>query len=75
MDEMLSVADGRFRATAKKILHSMMQDAHGVVIASHSMATIVDSCNRTIVMHKGEPLFDGPSEDAVDFYSEIKQSQ
>ena len=73
MDEMLSVADGRFRETAKAVLNSMMQRAHGVVIASHSMATIVDNCTRTIVLHKGESVFDGPSKDAVDFYSKVKQ--
>ena len=73
MDEMLSVADGRFKVTASKILHAMMQRAHGVVIASHSMTTIVDTCTRTIVLHRGESVFDGPSKDAVDFYSKVKQ--
>ena len=73
MDEMLSVADGRFKETARQILHTMIQRAHGVVIASHSMSTIVDNCTRTIVLHKGESVFDGPSKDAVDFYSKVKQ--
>ena len=74
MDEMLSVADGRFRATAKKILQTMMQRAHGVVIASHSMSTIADNCPRTIVMHNGEAIFDGPSSAALAFYSDLRQS-
>lgn len=73
MDEMLSVADGRFNEAAKQILHTMIQQAHGVVLASHSMTTIVDNCTRTIVLHKGDLLFDGPSKDAVDLYSKVKQ--
>ena len=73
MDEMLSVADSRFNETARQILHTMIQRAHGVVIASHSMSTIVDNCTRTIVLHKGESVFDGPSKDAVDFYSKVKE--
>ena len=73
MDEMLSVADGRFRAKAEGVVQAMMQRAHGVVIASHSMTTIVDNCTRTVVLHKGELVFDGPSKDAVDFYSKVKQ--
>lgn len=74
MDEMLSVADGRFTATAKKILQTMMQRARGVVIASHSMSTIADNCPRTIVMHNGEAIFDGPSSDALAFYSDLRQT-
>jgi len=74
MDEMLSVADGRFRATAEKILQTMMQRAHGVAIASHSMSTIADNCPRTIVMHNGEAIFDGPSSAALAFYSDLRQS-
>lgn len=73
MDEMLSVADGRFNETARHILHTMIRRAHGVVIASHSMTTIVDNCARTIVLERGESVFDGPSKDAVDFYSGIRQ--
>jgi teichoic acid transport system ATP-binding protein len=73
MDEMLSVADGRFRATAHNIFRSMMERAHAVVVASHSMTTITENCTRTIVMHRGKSVFDGPSKEAVDFYLKVKQ--
>ena len=74
MDEVLSVADGRFRATAEKIVQAMMQQAHGVVIASHSMATIANFCSRAIVMSAGEIVFEGPSGEAIKFYTETKKS-
>lgn len=74
MDEMLSVADGRFQETAKKVLRAMMRRAHGVVIASHSMTTITDNCARSIVMSRGEAVFDGPTELALTIYSEMKNS-
>jgi ABC-type polysaccharide/polyol phosphate transport system ATPase subunit len=73
MDEMLSVADGRFQATAAKFLSTMMSRAHGVVISSHSMPTILENCARAVVLHQGKVVFDGPSQDAVDFYAEVKK--
>lgn len=73
MDEMLSVADKRFQEKAQQIIQAMMQRAHGVVISSHSMSTITDNCARSVVLHKGRVVFDGPSPDAVSFYSEVKQ--
>ena len=73
MDEVLSVADGRFRATAEEILQAMMRQAHGVVIASHSMTTIADFCSRAIVMSAGEAVFEGPSREAIKFYTETKE--
>ena len=73
MDEMLSVADGRFRVTASKILQAMMQRARGVVIASHSMSTIADTCSRAIVLTNGRLVFDGPTKEAIDHYSSLKR--
>jgi teichoic acid transport system ATP-binding protein len=73
MDEMLSVADKKFQEKARRIIVSMMQRAHGVVISSHSMTTITNNCSRAVVMHQGKVVFDGPSDDAVDFYSEVKR--
>ena len=73
MDEMLSVADGRFQARAQKILTTMISRAHGVVLSSHSMPTILENCARAVVLRQGKVVFDGPSQDAVDFYAEGKK--
>ena len=72
MDEMLSVADKRFREKANTIISSMMTKARGVVIASHSMNTIRENCRTAVVLHKGTVVFDGGSEDAIRAYEEIK---
>ena len=73
MDEVLSVADDRFRATAEKIMQATMQQAHGVIIASHSMTTIANLCSRAIVMSAGEAVFEGPSREAIKFYIKNKE--
>ena len=73
MDEMLSVADGRFQETAQNLLRSMIEQSQAIVIASHSMKTITENCSRTIVMHNGTPVFDGASHEAVATYLGIQQ--
>jgi len=73
MDEMLSVADKRFREKAHTIISSMMTKARGVVIASHSMSTIQEYCQTAVVLHKGAVVFDGTANEAINFYSEVKQ--
>lgn len=73
MDEMLSVADLKFKENAQRIISSMMRRARGVVIASHSMSTILNNCQKAIVLHQGSVVFDGPADEAVHFYSQVKQ--
>ena len=75
MDEMLSVADGRFQATAAKFLSTMMSRAHGVVISSHSMDTIIANCSRAIVLGRGQAVFEGPADEAVSQYLERRATQ
>jgi len=75
MDEMLSVADGRFQSRATQFLSAMMSRADGVVISSHSMETIIANCSRAIVLQAGQIVFDGLSQGAVDFYSSTRLTQ
>jgi ABC-type polysaccharide/polyol phosphate transport system ATPase subunit len=73
MDEMLSVADQRFQKKAGQIIRRMIKRAHGVVIASHSMSTITNNCDRAVVLHKGEVIFDGPTSAGVEMYAQVKK--
>lgn len=73
MDEMLSVADARFQLQAKRILSSIIQKAHGVVLASHSMKTIRENCSRVIVLTGGEVYFEGETEDAITAYNAFRR--
>jgi ABC-type polysaccharide/polyol phosphate transport system ATPase subunit len=72
MDEMLSVADGRFQEKAAEFLSTMMSRAHGVVISSHSMETIVANCSKAIVLSGGHVAFEGPANEAVSRHLESR---
>ena len=72
MDEMLSVADGRFRATAKKVLRTMIERAQSVILASHSMRSIEQNCSRVIVLRDGGIVFDGAPAEASGIYKKMR---
>lgn len=65
MDEMISVGDARFASKAKARLHSMMDKAGILVIASHSSDTLRQYCNRAIWLEEGRIIMDGPLEEVL----------
>ena len=70
MDEVLAVGDMKFQ---KKCLGKMGDEAAGgktVLYVSHNMATIRNLCTRCIVLQKGQIIFDGDVERAIEIYME-----
>ena len=68
MDEVLAVGDMAFQ---KKCLGKMGEEAHGgktVLYVSHNMATIRNLCTRCIVLQKGQIIYDGDVETAINIY-------
>lgn len=74
MDEMLSVTDKRFETSAFFRISSMIENAQGVVLASHSEKTIKRFCQRVIVLRSGRVVFDGPTNEGFDEYRDAKES-
>jgi ABC-type polysaccharide/polyol phosphate transport system ATPase subunit len=70
MDEMLSVADARFHERASGIVASMISRADSVVIASHSMETIQEHCQRAFLLDRGSIVLEGPAGEVVAKYIE-----
>lgn len=68
MDEVLAVGDVKFQ---KKCLGKMGDEAAGgktVLYVSHNMSTIRKLCTRCIVLQRGQIIFDGDVEKAIDVY-------
>ena len=71
MDEVLAVGDMKFQ---EKCLNRM-EDAAGtegrtVLYVSHNMNTIRQLCTRCVVLNKGQVIFDGDVEQAIEVYME-----
>ena len=69
VDEVLAVGDAEFQ---KKCLGKMndVSKAEGrtVLFVSHSMASVKKLCNKGIVLHHGETVFNGNVESAINYY-------
>ena len=68
IDEMLAAGDIHFIEKAEKRLNSLIHKAKILLLVSHSLAFIKSMTTRCLVMHEGRVLFDGPTEDALNFY-------
>lgn len=60
LDEPTSNLDPRARRTLIALLKSF---EHTKIIATHDLDMVMDLCGRTIVLHQGHVLADGPTED------------
>lgn len=70
LDEIFNGADGYFaKKISERFLH-IIEKSGTVLFVSHSLPLVELICERTLVLHKGEIVFDGKSSDAIQFYRE-----
>ncbi len=68
IDEALAVGDRRFRIKSEKRIAELRKTAGLVMIVSHSVGSLRDTCERALWIHKGELRADGPSADVIAEY-------
>ena len=69
VDEVLAVGDAEFQKKAIGKLGQMSRDrARTILFVSHNMGAIKSLCDRTIVLDKGQLLFDGETDQAIGRY-------
>jgi lipopolysaccharide transport system ATP-binding protein len=75
IDEVLAVGDAEFQ---KKAIGKMQDISRGdgrtVLFVSHNMAAVKSLCTRAIVLEHGTSVFEGETDEAVDFYLKNEQS-
>ena len=68
MDEWLSVGDAGFQSKAEKKLNEMVDNANILVLASHAVDLILNTCNRAIWLEHGKIVRDGEVKIVCDEY-------
>lgn len=68
VDEALSVGDRRFRLKSEQRIRELRDTAGLVMIVSHSVGSLKETCERVLWIHKGELRADGPAKDVIDDY-------
>lgn len=73
VDEVLAVGDAEFQ---KKAIGKMQDisntDGRTVLFVSHNMVAVKSLCTRAIVLEHGSTVFEGNTDDAIDYY--LRQS-
>lgn len=73
VDEALAVGDVFFRQKCYERLDDLQARGTGIVLVSHSMSEVERFCERTLLVDRGQPIFYGPSAEAVNRYYLIQQ--
>ena len=73
IDEVLSVGDKQFRRKSlNRIIELTNKEDVTLVLVTHSDETAKDFCNRALFIDKGNLLFDGDVDSALDLYNNMK---
>ena len=68
IDEALAVGDASFQAQSSKRINGIRQNAGAVVLVSHNLNEIRNSCDRVYWIEKGRVVAVGDPGDVVDAY-------
>ena len=75
VDEALSVGDAAFQYKCMNSLESFKQAGGTVLLVTHSPQTVVQQCDRAILLEHGELLIDGKSKPIIDLYQKLLYSE
>lgn len=70
IDEALGVGDEEFRKRSLQRIDELRAGAGAVVLVSHNLSTIAESCDRVIWLHGGLVQADGPADEVIATYRE-----
>ncbi len=59
LDEVIGAGDANFMAKARQRIMSLIEQSEILVLASHDFSTLEKICERGLVFHHGEIIFDG----------------
>jgi len=69
VDEVLAVGDMAFQIKAKARMKAMMSISRLMVVVSHDLNTIKDTCNRVLWMRRGQVVQEGAPHEVVRAYN------
>jgi lipopolysaccharide transport system ATP-binding protein len=75
VDEVLAVGDAEFQKKCLGKMNDVAEQGRTVLFVSHNMSAILRLTQEAIVMQKGQMIYRGNSQAAVDYYLSSGQSQ
>jgi ABC-type polysaccharide/polyol phosphate transport system ATPase subunit len=71
VDEVLSVGDAAFQERSLGRMREFRRRGKTVVLVSHDLGSVRSLCDRTLVLDHGRIVFDGPTDDAIEYYQGV----
>lgn len=65
LDEVIGAGDANFMIKAKERISNLIEQSEIMVLASHDFSSLKNLCERGLVFHKGEIIFDGSIDLAI----------
>lgn len=75
LDEVLAVGDSMFQIKCMERIFSFKEQGRTVLFVSHNLSAVRKLCERTLVLVNGEIAFDGPTDEAIEFYTRSNQTE
>lgn len=70
LDEVFSSGDIKFQRKASLMMHQTFKNIPAVIIASHQLSEIQQYCNKCLILNKGEVVFIGKVNEALNYYQQ-----
>jgi ABC-type polysaccharide/polyol phosphate transport system ATPase subunit len=74
-DEILSVGDFLFQEKCMKRIHGLMEEGTTVLLVSHSIDQIRNTCNRATWIERGKQMITGNVNEVCDAYTHIRDGK
>lgn len=71
LDEVIGAGDANFMAKAKDRIMVLIEQAEILILASHDLGALKSLCERGLVFHHGELIFDGSITQAIAYYKKL----
>ena len=71
VDEVLSVGDMAFQLKCFKKFEQFKKKGKTILFVTHSIADVLNNCNRAIILQHGKKVFDGKVKEGVEEYKKI----
>lgn len=68
LDEILSVGDAKFKKKSRQKIESLWDHSSTILFVSHGLEYVQDLCDRCLWLEKGEVIFSGKTEEAIEHY-------
>ncbi|HQZ39054.1 MAG TPA: ABC transporter ATP-binding protein [Vicinamibacterales bacterium] len=75
LDEIFAVGDQAFQDKCRRTMKRFVEQGRTILFVSHSEKSVREMCSRVCVMSGGQKVFDGGTDEGLDFYDHLARHE